>query len=135
MLEADSNRVGEVTKLFREAGMIVLTAFISPSRDSRAKVRELVSPEAFIEIYCKCPVEVCEQRDAKGFYARAKKGEIKSYTGVSAPYEEPLDPDLVLDTATHTAAACSDQVIELLERRGIISPTSSLDKPVRGMAR
>ncbi len=116
-------RVGEVTKLLREAGMIVLTAFISPLREGRAKVREIISCDAFIEIYCKCPVEVCEQRDAKGFYARARKGEIKNYTGVSAPYEEPLDPDLVIDTATDTAASCSEQVIQLLERRRIISPT------------
>ena len=117
-------RVGEIAKLFREAGMIVLCAFISPLRDSRARVREMISPDAFIEVYCKCPIEVCERRDAKGFYARAKKGEIKDYTGISAPYEEPFNPDLVIDTATDTVESCAEQVIQILQRRGVISPTA-----------
>jgi len=116
-------RVGEVAKLFREAGMIVLCAFVSPMRDSRTRVREIISPDAFVEVYCKCPIEVCEQRDTKGFYARAKKGEIKDYTGISAPYEEPLNPDLVIDTAADTVESCAEQVTQLLQRRRVISPT------------
>lgn len=114
-------RVGEVAKLFRDAGMIVLAAFVSPTQASRAQVRAMVAPDAFIEVHCKCPVEVCEERDPKGFYALARKGEIAHYTGVSAPYEEPLAPELVIDTAAQTVASCTEQVIQLLERLRIIA--------------
>jgi adenylylsulfate kinase len=83
-------------------------------------VRELLPEGAFIEVFCKCPLEICEQRDPKGFYARALKGEIKDYTGISAAYEEPLAPELILDTAANPPDACAASVRRLLEERKII---------------
>ncbi len=115
-------RIGEMARLFIEAGVIALTAFISPYRRDRARVRDLVGADNFLEVYCRCPVEVCEQRDAKGLYARARKGEIREFTGISAPYEEPDDPALALDTAADTVEACAAQVIELLRVREIVTP-------------
>ncbi len=114
-------RIGEMSKLFIEAGVIALTAFISPFRVDRERVRALVSENDFIEIYCNSPLEVCEERDAKGLYKKARKGEIKNYTGISSPYEEPEHPDLVLDTANETVEANVENVLKLLEERHIIS--------------
>ena len=114
-------RIGEMSKLFIEAGVIALTAFISPFRVDRERVRALVSENDFIEIYCNSPLEVCEERDVKGLYKKARKGEIKNYTGISSPYEEPEHPDLVLDTANETVEANVQNVIKLLEERHIIS--------------
>jgi adenylylsulfate kinase len=91
-------RVAEVIKLFLDAGLVVLCAFVSPFKKDRERVRKIVGEENFIEIYCRCPVEVCKTRDLKGFYQKAERGEIKNYTGISAPYEEPETPDLILDT-------------------------------------
>jgi adenylylsulfate kinase len=113
-------RIGEVAKLFIDAGVLVLTAFISPFRVDRERVRGLVMPGDFLEIYCQCPVEVCETRDVKGLYRRARSGEVKEFTGISSPYEEPLAPELVVDTASLPLAACVDQVITLLLERGIL---------------
>lgn len=110
-------RIGEMVKLFVEAGVIALTAFISPFRAEREKVRKLVGEEDFIEIYCRCPVEICEQRDIKGYYHRAKTGEIKEFTGISSPYEEPKNPELVLDTANWSVKECVDRVFNLLIER------------------
>lgn len=130
-------RVGEVAKLFCEAGTIVLAAFVSPTRASRALVRDLLAPGDFIEVHCRCPVEVCEERDPKGFYALARKGEITHYTGVSAPYEAPLAPELILDTAAETVASCAEKLIQLLENRRIIAREPAADSngaepPIRG---
>ena len=119
-------RIGELAKLLYGSGMIALCAFVSPTRASRSKVREMIPAGAFFEIYCRCPPETCEQRDPKGFYVRAKAGGIRDYTGVSAPYEEPPEPELVLDTALHAADSCAGRVIELLELRGI---TGRLARP------
>ena len=91
-------RVAEVVKLFLDAGLVVLCAFVSPFKKDREMVRKIVGEENFIEIYCRCPVEVCKTRDWKGFYQKAERGEIKNYTGISAPYEEPENPDIILDT-------------------------------------
>jgi adenylylsulfate kinase len=113
-------RIGEMAKLFIEAGVIALTAFISPFRDDRNRVRNLVKDGDFLEIYCKCPVEVCEQRDVKGHYRKARTGEIKEFTGISSPYEEPVHPDLVLTTDTWSIEQCVDAVIEMLKHRGVI---------------
>jgi adenylylsulfate kinase len=113
-------RIGEVTKLFLEAGMIVLTAFISPFNKDRQRVKQLVGEKNFIQIYCKCPVEVCEQRDVKGNYKKARLGLIKNYTGVSAPYEEP-EADLVIRTNKVSLNESASLVIELLKNRGIIN--------------
>jgi adenylylsulfate kinase len=118
-------RIGELAKLMYGAGMIVLCAFISPTRAGRQRVRELLPDGAFFEVFCKCPLEICEQRDPKGFYARALKGEIKDYTGISAGYEEPLHPELVLDTATFPVERCAAVVLEMLRKRGVIAPAAS----------
>ena len=114
-------RIGEMAKLFIEAGVIALTAFISPFRADRERVRALVSENDFVEIYCNSPLAVCEERDVKGLYKKARKGEIKNYTGISSPYEEPEHPDLVLDTANETVETNVEKVLALLEERHIIS--------------
>lgn len=104
-------RIGEMTRLFLDAGILCLTAFISPMRADRERVRHIVGPECFVEIYVKCPLEVCEQRDVKGLYKLARQGKIKNYTGVSAPYEPPEQPDLVLKTDQCTIDECVNQVL------------------------
>lgn len=113
-------RVGEAAKLFLEAGVLVLTAFISPYRGDRSRVRTLVPHGEFLEIYCRCPLEVCETRDVKGLYKRARAGEIKDFTGISSPYEEPVAPELVVDTDRLSLEQSIDAVIGLLQERGII---------------
>ena len=113
-------RVGETAKLFVEAGLVVLTAFISPFRSDRARVRELAPEGDFIEIYCACPLEVCEARDVKGLYKRARAGQIADFSGISSPYEAPLAPDLVLYTAEQTLEQSVDLVISLLMEHGVI---------------
>ena len=95
-------RISEVAKLFVDAGTITLTACISPFRADRQKARERIGRANFIEIYCRCPLEICEQRDVKGMYKRARAGLIADFTGISSPYEEPDSADLVLETATHS---------------------------------
>jgi adenylylsulfate kinase len=118
--EEHLRRVAELAKLMYQAGMIVLCAFVSPTHASRARVRSLIPEDAYFEIYCRCPAAVCEQRDAKGFYADAKAGRITEYTGVSAPYEIPSAPELVLDTAVMPAELCAARVVDLLRGRGIL---------------
>ena len=113
-------RIGEVTKLMIDAGVITLTAFISPFRVDRERVRGTVMHGEFIEIYCHCPVEVCETRDVKGLYHRARAGEVKDFTGISAPYEAPLKPELVIDTANQPLADCVIQVLDFLKGRGLL---------------
>jgi len=115
-------RIGEMTKLFLEAGVIALTAFISPFRADRERVRSLVPHGEFLEIYCRCPVEVCEQRDVKGLYRKARAGEIPEFTGVSSPYEEPLNAELVVDTAVLSLEESVAAVLKMLRERGIIEP-------------
>jgi adenylylsulfate kinase len=119
--EEHMRRVGELTRLLYEAGMIVLCAFISPTHAGRARARGLIPEGAFFEVHCKCPVDICERRDPKGFYARAKAGSITEYTGVSAPYEEPQHPELTLDTAATPAGDCARRIMELLVKHDIIS--------------
>lgn len=114
-------RVGEVARLFVEAGTLVLTAFISPSRLGRERARALFQRGDFVEIYCRCPVEVCEKRDPKGLYQRARAGQLAAFTGISAPYEEPRHPELILDTAALCIAESVDRIYRLLDQRGIIS--------------
>lgn len=114
-------RAGEAAKLFVEAGVIVLTAFISPFRADRERVRALVPADDFIEVYCRCPLDVCEQRDVKGLYQRARSGEIAEFTGISSPYEAPQAPTLLIDTARYDLAQSVDQVLSLLYARGVIS--------------
>ena len=113
-------RIGEVSKLFVESGQIVLTAFISPYRADRDLVRELVEEQEFLEVYIKCSVEECEKRDPKGLYKKARNGEIKHFTGISAPYEEPVNPEVVLDTEHHTIEECVEQLTAILIEKGLI---------------
>lgn len=108
-------RVGEVAKLFMEAGMMAITAFISPYAQDRDSVSRLVKPKEFIEIYVKCPIEVCEQRDVKGHYQKARAGIIKQFTGISAPYEEPKNPEIVLETHKKTVDENVQYIIQYLE--------------------
>jgi adenylylsulfate kinase len=111
-------RVGEAARLFVEAGVIVLTAFISPFRDDRERVRRLIGDADFIEIYCHCPLEVCEERDVKGLYRKARQGLIKEFTGISSPYEEPVQLAYSINTAATTVADSVGQVMDLLVGHG-----------------
>jgi adenylylsulfate kinase len=104
-------RVGEVASLMLDAGLVVLAAFVSPLKSQRLRIRELVGENRFMEIYVNTPLEVCEQRDIKGLYKKARAGEIAHFTGVSAPYEAPEFPDVTLDTSTMNV----DQSIEALK--------------------
>jgi adenylylsulfate kinase len=113
-------RIGEVVKLFLDAGVIVLAAFVSPYRADRERLRALVGPKHFIEIYCQCPVEICEARDVKGMYRRARAGEIESFTGVSAPYEAPRQPDLLLLTHALSLEHCVQSVFDLIVSRSLL---------------
>ena len=112
-------RVADVANLFVQAGVIALTAFISPYRADRDNARKIAGGD-FVEVYVKCDIDVCEARDTKGLYKKARAGEVKEFTGVSAPYEEPLHPELVLDTAKETLAESAAKVIEVLKARGVI---------------
>ncbi len=116
-------RIAEVAKLMLEAGTITLTAFISPFRAERQYARNLVPHGDFIEIYCNCDLSVCEQRDVKGLYKKARQGDIKLFTGISSPYEAPEKPDLIVDTGIYELEMCVDQVMSMLEQRGVIVPT------------
>ena len=109
-------RIGEVAKLFIDAGLLVMTAFISPYTEDREMVRELVEEGEFIEAYVKCPLEECERRDPKGMYKKAKRGEIPEFTGISAPYEVPLNPELVVETDKLTLEQSVNMVIRHLGR-------------------
>ncbi|WP_020189786.1 adenylyl-sulfate kinase [Kurthia sp. Dielmo] len=107
-------RIGEVAKLFVDSGQIVLTAFISPYRADRQIVRELVEEDEFIEAYVKASVEACSERDPKGLYEKAKRGEIPNFTGVSAPYEEPENAEIILDTERYSIEECVEQLLAKL---------------------
>lgn len=113
-------RIAEAAKLMVEAGVITLTALISPALQDRQLARELFPPDNFIEIFCNASLEVCEKRDAKGLYKKVRVGEIKDYTGISSPYEPPLKPELVLDTGTLSLEKCVYLVLELLLNHRII---------------
>lgn len=113
-------RIGEVAKLFIDAGVIVLTAFISPYRSDRQKARSLLAADDFLEIYCRCSLAICEDRDVKGLYKRARAGKIKEFTGISAPYEEPENAELILDTDQNGVAQCVEEVLIFLRQRRVI---------------
>jgi adenylylsulfate kinase len=114
-------RIAEAAKLMVEAGEIALTAFISPFRQDRERARSLFPHGDFLEIFCDAPLEVCEKRDVKGLYRRARAGEVKEFTGISSPYEPPFNPELTVDTSNLTLDECVDLVIALLCKRGIVS--------------
>lgn len=123
---SDSNRVenirrvGELAKLMIDAGIVTLTAFISPFKSDRNIARKLIPQGDFLEIYCKCPIEICELRDVKGLYKKARAGEISFFTGIESPYEEPENPELVVDTHEKTLEESVQSVIDLLIHRGLI---------------
>ncbi len=119
--EENIRRIGEVSKLFLDAGIIVLTAFVSPFKKDRDNARALVGANDFIEIYCSATLEICETRDTKGLYAKARKGDVKDFTGISSPYEEPQSPELSIDTGKIEIEKCVDMVINFLVDREIIS--------------
>ena len=113
-------RIGEVAKLFTDAGLVAITAFISPYRADRDQVRALM-PADFIEVFVDCPVDVCEQRDVKGLYKKARAGEIKEFTGVSAPYEAPAEPELVIRSHALSVAESVRAILAQIESRGVIA--------------
>lgn len=113
-------RIGEVARLMIDAGLIVLTAFISPFRMDRDRVRSMVAAGEFIEIFCQCEVEICETRDVKGLYKRARAGEIKEFTGISSPYEVPLKPDLIVNTGQNDLATSVELVLNHLKGRSLL---------------
>ncbi|MCG7982621.1 MAG: adenylyl-sulfate kinase [Candidatus Thiodiazotropha lotti] len=113
-------RIGEMSKLFVDAGVIALTAFISPIREDRNKARELFAEGDFIEVYIKASIETCESRDVKGLYKKAREGIIKNFTGISSPYEEPESPEIVVDTENREVDECVDSLLAALEDQGVI---------------
>jgi len=113
-------RIGEVSKLMMEAGFIIMTAFISPYREDRIAVRNLIPNGDFIEIYCKASLETCEARDVKGLYKRARAGEIKNYTGIDSPYEVPENADLIIDTNQETIEDSVSIIVSFLKKKAII---------------
>lgn len=116
----NTRRIGEMVKLFVDAGVIALTAFISPFRKDRECVRQLVGDHDFLEVYCRCTLEVCEGRDTKGLYRKARRGEIQNFTGISSPYEPPEHPSLVVDTDSEPLDTSVDKVMAMLREHGVI---------------
>lgn len=113
-------RIGEVAKLFVDAGLFVMTALISPYREDRDRVRSLFDAGEFIEIYVKCPLEECERRDPKGLYHKARSGDIRDFTGISAPYEEPLNPELVVNSGNQSVKSSVEQVMTYMKRSHLL---------------
>jgi len=119
--EENIRRIGEVSKLFIDAGIIAISAFISPFRKDRDLVRALIGTENFIEVYCSCSIEVCESRDVKGLYARARQGLINDFTGISSPYEPPLAAELLIETDELSLAESVDKIINFLQAHNLIA--------------
>jgi adenylyl-sulfate kinase len=114
-------RIGEVSKLFVDAGLIVLTAFISPFRADRDMVRKLLPEGEFLEVFVRAPLDVCEQRDPKGMYKKARAGQIKHFTGIDSPYEEPANPEFVIDTDKSSIQQGVGQLMDFLKKRGVVA--------------
>ncbi len=112
-------RIGEVARLFVDAGMITVTAFISPFRGDRNTVRKMMQEGGFIEVYVRCSLEECEKRDVKGLYSRARKNEIDAFTGISSPYEAPLSPEITVDTERMSPEACVGHIMTYLKEKHI----------------
>jgi len=119
--EENIRRIGEVAKLFADAGVITTTAFISPYRKDRDKAREILEDGRFIEVFVDCALEVCESRDPKGLYKKARAGEIKEFTGIDAPYEVPENAEIVINTNDLDLAASTQKVIDYLSDKGTLS--------------
>lgn len=118
--EENIRRIGEVSKLFADAGLLTMTAFISPYKKDRDLARALLDEGEFIEVYMTVPLDIAEQRDPKGLYKKARAGEIKEFTGISAPYEAPDNPELTIDTSQLDLEESRDKVIDYLEQKGIL---------------
>jgi adenylylsulfate kinase len=114
-------RIGEVSKLFVDGGQVVLTAFISPFTADRELVRNLLEDDEFVEVYIKCPIEECEKRDPKGLYVKARQGIIPDFTGIDSPYEEPVNPELIIETNASSIEESVEQIIAYLKKRNFIS--------------
>lgn len=112
-------RIGEVSKLFVESGQITITAYISPLQADRNMVRDIIGMENFLEVFVDCPLDACVRRDPKGLYARAMRGEIKSFTGITAMYEPPANPDITVNTFFKSVEQCVDQIVSDLRLRGL----------------
>lgn len=113
-------RVGEVSKLFVDAGLLVITAFIAPYREDRRQVRDILEKDQFIEVYVKCSIDECARRDPKGLYKKAIKGEVKEFTGISSPYEEPAAPEIILESDRYSVEECVGKIIEYMEEKKIV---------------
>ncbi|CAL26978.1 adenylyl-sulfate kinase [Staphylococcus carnosus] len=113
-------RIGEVSKLLSDAGLITLTAFISPYREDRDHVREILEDGEFVEVYTKASVAACEERDPKQLYKKVRAGEIKNFTGIDAPYEAPEDPEIIVDTEENSVEEAVEQIIQYLEDQKVI---------------
>jgi len=113
-------RIAEVIKLFLDAGIICLTAFVSPYRQDREMAKKMIGEKDFFEVYVKCPVEICENRDKKGLYKKARMGLIQNYTGVNEVYEEPANPDLILETDKNELEICVNKIIEFIKNRFLL---------------
>ncbi len=113
-------RIAEMVNLFLDAGVISLTAFISPLKESREKVKDIIGRENLIEVYCSTPLETCEERDVKGLYQKAREGKIENYTGISSPYEPPVNPDIEIDTSSLTVRESVQQIIKYLREHGYL---------------
>lgn len=116
-------RISEVSKLFIDAGLVVSTAFISPFTADRQMAREKLASGEFIEVYIDTPIAICEQRDPKGLYKKARAGEIKDFTGIDSTYDVPSSPEIHIKTAEKSVIACAQQVVDYLEQHGFITPT------------
>lgn len=113
-------RIAEVSKLFVDNGTIAITAFISPFREDRERARAILPQDEFIEVYIKCPLQACEDRDPKGLYKKARNGEIPAFTGIDSPYEEPMNPELIIDTDGLSVQQSVAQIVQYLQSRQLI---------------
>ena len=126
--EENIRRIGEVANLFMDAGIVAITAFVSPFKADRDKVRSIIGNNDFIEIYCAADLSVCEKRDTKGLYKKARLGEIKEFTGISSPYEIPENPEISINTGTIGLTDSVKQIIDYLHENNLISITNNLSQ-------
>jgi adenylylsulfate kinase len=114
-------RLSELVHLFTDAGIIVLSAFISPYKKDRESARKLLNTGDFFEVFCRCNISECEKRDPKGLYKKARAGEIPEFTGISSPYEDPEDPEIIVDTDKDSVAKCAEKIIDHLKKEGVLN--------------
>lgn len=113
----NNRRISEVAKLFVDAGIITITAFISPLEEDRKRAKEIIGPKNFIEVFVNTPLEVCEERDVKGLYKKARQGEIKNFTGISSPYEAPKNPDIEIKTEKESIEESVERIFKVLQAK------------------